>query len=511
MSRPDRLVSRRGNGGWTPPGNPRSPTMNALFTFCVIYRIHRSVKFLKSLLVIGTTLIASFAHADENQLQVINHGVAALEKRFEMIDHAQNSIDVEYFIYNADEAGRLFSQALMRKHDQNPNVRIRVIIDSSLTVLALNPEYVAEFAKHGIELRYYNYTSIVSHFENAQHRDHRKLIVIDGKEAITGSRNIADEYFDLNETYNFRDRDVWVQGPIVKEMQASFENYWNDPLTVVPAPPAERKMRTHPELGKNAARLFVETKIDVSYRNSIRAIGTRVLADTRSRGTCDSLRYVTDRPGLPDSTDRPVLGNLMKRIDVMKKGEKLYVESPYFIVNDPGAIERMIFMEKSEISTVLLTNSLASTDAFYVAANFNDNISFYQTITDGKMYAYSGETPTNTPFIHRLNGQALTEKATWGIHSKTFVFGDRAFAIGTFNVDPRSAYLNSEMLLFCEGNRNLAKYVTDDIEARIGQSLFVRKDGLLSNGKRIEDGVDFKKKMEFRLSIKPSDWFARYL
>ena len=465
------------------------------------------------------------ALADDNVVQVINHGVAAFEKRFEMIQNATKRIDVEYFIYNTDEAGRIFSQALVKKKQEIPSIKIRVLIDASAAVLQLKAPYITALRNHGIEVRYYNTASIITEFGEAQFRDHRKLLAVDGVsglEAITGSRNIADEYFDMSETFNFRDRDVYVRGPLVAQMQADFDAYWNHEYTV-PGPAygkwdarARKWTYTSSELKKlkKGEKFLQENHEDSMIRGGIRQVSKAILADPRSTGTCESTTYVTDVPGYQSEKTRRVLPQIFDRLMKVPSGETLYVESPYFIMGDQKAIDEMARLKKRNIHGVLLTNSLASTDAFYVAANFDSKVSFYESIGDAEMYVFKGQTPKNNPTLMVTNGKrrwARTEKAIWGIHSKTFVFSDDAFAIGTFNLDPRSANLNSEMMVFCEGSRPLTEFVKEDIEDRIGASDLLDQDGKLPDGRSIFDGISRWKKFEYKLSIKPAQWFQHLL
>ena len=467
---------------------------------------------LKYLLALALCIPAPQSFAQEpNTVQVINHGVAAFQKRFEMIERAQKSIDVEYFIYNTDEAGRLFTQALIKKKIQNPEVQIRILLDASGTVLQLKDSYISMIESFGIEIRYYNPISLLMHFSKAQYRDHRKLIVIDSQEAITGSRNIADEYFDLHPKFNFRDRDIWVSGPIARTMKDSFDEYWAGDQTF--EGPKLTSVHTSKKLRevKKAEDYVIENAHDRFLRSEIKRVGDPILADPRSQGTCDSLSYVTDRSGFQTPAKRKVLPKLFGRLNEMKEGDKLYIESPYFIIHDKDAFDEMANLKGKNISAVLLTNSLASTDAFYVAANFYPRTSFYQSLSHSQMYIFEGKTPDNTPFVKMEDGTVLTKDAVWGIHSKTFVFSDSSFAIGTFNIDPRSANLNSEMLMFCEGSKALTSFVVSDMEARITQADLLGEDGKLSDGKSIFDGVGVMKKIKFVLAILPSEWFSYLL
>ncbi len=526
---------------------------------------------LQVLSMLGLTLFSFSAFADAfpkvtrmkgegNTVEVINHGVAALQKRFEMIDRAQSRIDVEYFIYNADEAGRLLAQALVAKKDAMTKAgkpfEVRIILDASATVLKMDAYYIRAFKDHGITVKYYNTAELLGDlkspakwvdgrfmgsFKDAQFRDHRKLLSVDsvdGQESITGSRNIADEYFDLSKTYNFRDRDIFVKGPMAAAMDDTFSRYWNaSSITVVPKAanpvmpkPLYRGVFTGKQryniLDLNAFRegieklrvarnFFVQTAEDVKYRASIQEVGDRVLAEgvnAGSTGSCENLVFATDAPGLQTAKTRGVTPVLFSRMRKMARGELLSIESPYFIVKKGEGQDLLSFLNKNGVEGELLTNSLASTDAFYVAASFDTNVKgYYKLFSDAKMYSYSGRLPVDTDDFVTVDGQRVVKHAVFGIHSKTFVFGKNDFAVGTYNVDPRSASLNSEMLVFCEGNAKVADFIRNDMHNRIShhghkQSDLVRPDGLLEDGRDPKAGNGFLKRLEYDLSTKAANW-----
>jgi putative cardiolipin synthase len=529
----------------------------------------------KVLSMLGLTLFSASAFAETpfpkvtrmsgagNSIEVINHGVAALQKRFEMIDRAQSRIDVEYFIYNADEAGRLMAQALMKKQDAmkaaGKPFEINIILDASSTVLKMNKYYIRAFQDHGINVKYYNTTDIMGdlkpaawhdgrwfgNFKDAQFRDHRKLLsvdAIDGQESITGSRNIADEYFDLSKSYNFRDRDIFVKGPMAKKMDETFTRYWNaSEITKVAEAAADPVMPEPLYRGvftgklrydikdlkafrKGTAKLlkarafFVQTAEDVKYLASIKEVGDRVLAagvDAGSTGECANLVFATDVPGLQSEKTRGVTPELFGRMKKMVRGELLSIESPYFIVKKGEGQNLLSFLNENGVEGELLTNSLASTDAFYVAASFNTNVKeYYKLFKDAKMYSYAGRHPVDTDEFVTVDGKQVVENAVFGIHSKTFVFGKNDFAVGTYNVDPRSASLNSEMVLFCEGNATIANFIRTDMNNRISrtdrdgkkQSDLVMPNGLLEGDIDPKAGNSFIKRVEYDISTKVSNW-----
>lgn len=173
--------------------------------------------------------VSAFAGTSEpQQLMLLNSGIGSLEKRLQMIEAARKTIDVEFYIYKTDLAGRLFTQALIKKA-QEGSVKVRVLVDSAPFVRSLN-QYAQALRKYGIEVRFYN-DSFLLDIQRVNHRSHRKTLIVDGEQAITGGRNVADEYFDMSETYNFIDRDVYVQGSLVSSIQQSFDDFWGTKIS----------------------------------------------------------------------------------------------------------------------------------------------------------------------------------------------------------------------------------------------------------------------------------------
>ena len=174
-----------------------------------------------------------FVSKEAHQIMIFNHGIAALEQRLRMIERARHTIDVEYFIYDDTEiSARLFSQALVKKAREG--VRVRILVDGLSLILKVDEYLAAEFAKSGVTVKYFNQRHLLSPL--GQHRNHRKHLIIDGAdkdkpEVIMGGRNIEDKYFDLDPRYNFLDRDAWISGPLVNDIQKTFDQIWRDGLS----------------------------------------------------------------------------------------------------------------------------------------------------------------------------------------------------------------------------------------------------------------------------------------
>lgn len=181
-------------------------------------------------------------------------------------DHAEQSINVQYFIWSTDNIGILAAETLLRAAERG--VKVRVIVDDLLNdapnriTLALNAHprvtLIIYTPKHSVGISTMaRLKNLLFSFRSAKQRMHDKTFSVDGAVAITGGRNMADEYFDCNRSYNFRDRDVLLLEPVVKDVDNNFETFWNstfvtsvDKLLVGPAelPPDKEKKAIYNDL-----------------------------------------------------------------------------------------------------------------------------------------------------------------------------------------------------------------------------------------------------------------------
>jgi cardiolipin synthase C len=181
------------------------------------------------------------AHPGQTGSYVLDRGEQALLARAWLVDHARHSVEVQYFIWSTDNIGILASEALLRAAARG--VKVRVIVDDLLmdapdkTLLALahhpNIDIRIYNPVHSVGVPWYRrLLHLLTNFRGANQRMHDKTLVVDGKLAITGGRNMADEYFDFDHAYNFRDRDALVIGAVVPQIRASFERFWGSSLSL---------------------------------------------------------------------------------------------------------------------------------------------------------------------------------------------------------------------------------------------------------------------------------------
>ncbi|MBO9666908.1 MAG: phospholipase D family protein [Bdellovibrio sp.] len=457
---------------------------------------------------------------DPQQITVVNNGLAALKLRLDMIEGAKKSIEMEYFIYSIDTAGRLITQALIRKAKQG--VKVRVIVDTSLPIFELNKYYAAVLKEAGIEVHYYNEALLIQ-VVSTQFRSHRKSLIVDSEQAITGGRNIADEYFDLSPEYNFMDTDMHVRGSIVRDMRTSFEEFWTSaitkpaPLVKLPQPEDfagltaanmkdpkalhDKDVRLSVSRYKSAvnnflngmkkARAFtISTDEDRKHLIDIHTYGASYLEQQVS-DTCRDTIYASDFPGMGEKT-RVLRGQLAE--EAKRAKHEIYIESPYFVIKKQQSDVLQDMLDRG-VRINVLTNSLYSTDAFYTQAVFDTRIGLW-TRAGVQVWMHSGERdPQHYPAI------AEVAHARWGTHSKRGVIDDKTTIVGTFNMDPRSTNINAEMALICRDSVVLADAVRNDIKARMAYGIKLDRNGFNADGQPVRKEAPLSKKVLFWMTL----------
>lgn len=454
--------------------------------------------------------------AKDHEMMILNSGIASLKQRLDMIARAERSIELEYYIFNYDRAGRLVLQALVKKMEEKKKAgeefSVRILVDKGIAVFELDRYFANALKKYGIELRYYNPSSVFT-ISAMQYRNHRKVIIIDGVEAITGGRNIADEYFDLSEDFNFLDRDVWVKGEIVSVIRETFNRYWNSKIVEVPRnvkPPflrtlfkSRRKLKEYQGKLALTEETLVQNEEDREVLRLVNSLGREILQQ-KSPSVCSQVGFASDKEGAKfrhrwnskryHRKYRHLRQEIAERLEHVEN--RVTIDSPYFILNERSlkTLKRLLDEKKS---VTILTNSLGSTDAILIATVFNSEITEWVVEDKFNAYVYSGQWSGETPHI-----PDYAEKAVWGTHSKTFVIDDDKIIVGTYNVNNRSSFYNTEMALFCDGNKALADEVMANIHKRMEKSYHLNEKGVPANGESLlQDNSVLKKFLYYFLKI----------
>lgn len=448
-----------------------------------------------------------------HDMRVVNSGIAALYTRVDLIRRAKKTLELEYFIFNPDNSGRIILKELAKAAKRG--VKVRVLVDKSMAVFVLDEYYASAFKEHNIEIRYYNPASAIQ-LSTVQFRNHRKLLSMDDKEAIVGGRNIGNEYFDFSETFNFLDRDSWIKGEMVKVITETFDRYWkNDRVETPKALRTPRKrpthnmknrgrdrarykeiVRRHKRKIKNAQNVFAQNDEDDKLLEYAMTYGKEVFNSVEER-LCPEFAFASDREGAGFS-ERVQSDDYHKNYRLLRKEigkwmgkiqDEVYLDSPYFL-NNKRSKKVMNDMLDANIKINILTNSLGSTDAIYVSTLFNQAVRKYTPFENFSAYVYKGQFNNETKVFNEK-----IAKAAWGTHSKTIVFNDDSVMIGTFNIDNRSSFYNTEMAVFCSGSKGIRDDVVDNIEFRKKGSHHLNKKGRPDDGSNLTEGASVTKKL----------------
>jgi putative cardiolipin synthase len=425
------------------------------------------------------------AHSTEpHRLTHFDQGAASFHRRLELVESARKSIELEFFIYDVDEASRLLTQALIKKAREG--VDVRILVDFSAPVFELKPAYAQVLGAAGVKVRYYN-TSAVYRLVSIQHRSHRKLLIIDGDTVLTGGRNIANDYFDLSDHYNFLDSDLEVSGPIVKTVRDSFDVYWNSHLSTDPVP--------DPTPNPEAQKFVLPIGTDAGLIEKLRAAG-ELYRQSHKTHECRDIRFVTDFPN-HGAASRKVFYAIVEELGRAK--QEAVVESPYFVINS-GGYDVLEDLHKRGVHVRVLTNSLASTDASYAVA---------------ALYPWLGSLADTGLTLSAYRGTPLPAQSTdlggghprWGVHSKRGVIDGDTTLLGTYNIDPRSANLNSELMLVCRGQTELAAEVLASIAAREAVSNRVIERGSIVHRGALLGDAPLRQRLRFLLEMPIANLF----
>ena len=273
---------------------------------------------------------------------------------------------------------------------------------------------------------------------------HNKLMVADNAAAIVGGRNIGDIYYGVDTIANYRDLDVLAVGPVVRDLSGVFDRYWNSPSTV---PIAAIVDRAHDAADLDAIRIRLREAIaaaDYPYPidqdlGQLAAQG----AELRDNLVWAHGYIVADDPEsiAPGKESDDVMAFIRERIAHLKA--ELLVESPYFVL-PAGAQATVKALHERNVRVRVLTNSLASNDMLPAHSGYAKT---RRRLLENGMELYELRPDTDA---FRPGWSLLSGRSRAALHAKAMAFDGEAVFIGSFNLDPRSAVINTEAGLYIE-------------------------------------------------------------
>jgi len=443
--------------------------------------------------------------AERTGVYILEKGEEALMGRAWLAQHAKKTIDIQYFIWSTDNIGILATEMLLRAADRG--VRIRVLVDDFL-IDAKDTTLVLLAAHANIDIRIYNpkytvgtslFRRIVNSaftFRDTNQRMHDKTAIFDGLAGITGGRNMADEYFDFDHEYNFRDRDVLLLGLAVQDMSINFNEFWESPLAV----PVEQLLEDlDKRLSEDEAQHRYEelhayasdpTNFEPVIRNAIEVM-PKYFPQLLQAMVWEDVQFISDQPG--KNTGETGLSGGGESTQVLVSAIKgatrsVLIQSPYLILPE-GGIELFVELRKRGVRIRISTNSLASTDNLAAFSGYHKQRP--RLIDAGiELYEYKPHPQIQTELVERYP-QLAHNNPILAIHAKSMVIDDTKVFIGTFNLDPRSANLNTEVGILVD-SRQLGQQLTQSIERDIQPENSWRTTSSFNPDREVSRGKRFK-------------------
>jgi putative cardiolipin synthase len=396
-------------------------------------------------------------HPGESGFAIIRHGRQAFTARVALTDLAEKSLDLQYYIWEADATGGILAERLVRAADRG--VRVRVLLDD------INMEGDAPVAAlldthPNIEIRIFNpfanrwgrLFDFALDLDRVNHRMHNKIMVADNAVAIVGGRNIGNHYFEVATDANFRDLDIAAAGPVVRDVSNVFDHFWNSDWSVpvsalVELPYSESDLQA-------AMRSFRERAAADRYPYPLDKDVAALRADLTS--IRDTLIWAPGQIVWDDPNDIKtgaehgrVDSALYRKLDTLQN--ELIIEVAYFVAGDRGVAKARELHDRG-VRMRVLTNSLATNDVLAAHAGHAK----YRE----EMLANGVELYEMRPDAGVIKKKVISGRSRAALHAKAIVFDRESVFIGSFNLDPRSANINTEAGLYVE-SPELAEQVVE--------------------------------------------------
>lgn len=386
------------------------------------------------------------AHPGKSGVYALADARDAFAARILLADAAERTLDVQYYIWRKDMTGTMLFAALRRAASRG--VRVRLLLDDNNTS-GLDSILAALDAHPNIQVRLFNpfafrrvrALAYLTDFSRANRRMHNKSFTVDNQVTIVGGRNVGDEYFGAGDDMLFSDLDVMAVGPVVSDVSKDFDRYWNshssypvkgvlepvDAAELEAWPLAAARIETSPE-----AQAYVQAVRGSSFTGQLMAgslalewAPARMISDDPAKGL-----GLAAPDTLVISKFKEMMGRPVTQLDLV---------SPYFVPTDEGA-NTFAGLAARGVKIRVLTNALEATDVAAVHAGYAPH---RKALLAAGVSLY--ELRRTAPAALKKSSERLGGSSASSLHGKTFAVDRSRVFIGSFNFDPRSARLNTEM------------------------------------------------------------------
>lgn len=394
-------------------------------------------------------------HPGQSAFRLLSGGAEAFVTRFKSADSATRSIDVQTYIWHADTTGMGLAERLLAAADRG--VKVRLLVDD-MDARARNVGFEALAAHGNISVRLFNPFASregkvaymlegAGSFSRLNHRMHNKSWIVDNRLAVVGGRNLGDEYFGASEELNFVDLDFGMIGPVVRDVSRSFDAYWNstavypmkvlDPTAVTAAALAKlRQWLTEHRDEESLAHYAATVQADESAASLGSGDWPMQWSDKYTFAADDPLKAMMARR---DPSRSKVLTTLAPVLFGAR--EEVSVISPYFVPGKSGTAS-LVKLAGDGRKVEVLTNSLAANDVAAVHGGYERH---------RKKLLKGGVKIWELKPVGGVKSQpSLVGSSGASLHTKAFIVDRQTVFLGSYNLDPRSTWLNCEQGVLVE-------------------------------------------------------------
>jgi putative cardiolipin synthase len=440
---------------------------------------------------------------NESGFYVVRNGIDALALRLLMAERAERSIDIQYYLIKNDTVGVLFIDSLLRAADRG--VRVRLMVDDMFTK-GLDLGMAAIDSHPNFEVRVFNPFARrsaraldgVTGFSRINRRMHNKSFTVDNQVTLVGGRNIADEYFGARKDSNFGDLDVLGIGPVVAEISEMFDSYWNH-RAAIPVPGFAR-MPDDPGSELRSLREKLQSNREgVASTPYAAAVQSQILATLEKDAdafTWAPYRVAVDSPDKIHKAKAEDAASIrMPLVESLQSAEReLLLISPYFVPMKTGINAIRGFRDRG-IDVVVVTNSLAANNQKLVHGGYAPS---RKPLLEVGVRIFEARADASVPGSEYV----AEDSARSTLHTKAFVVDRRQLFIGSFNFDPRSAFINTELGIIIDSPQlaaGLAALTNEALPTKAWEVVLNEAGKLRWHG--LEEGRDVTHKKEPQTNV----------
>jgi len=402
---------------------------------------------------------------EKSGVYIIGDPQLAFAARILLSQRAEKTMDLQYYIWEADVTGTLMFETIVDA--ANRGVRVRLLLDDN-GIEGLDDAFFVLNNHANIEVRIFNpfvqrklkWLGYITHFNRVNRRMHNKSFTVDNVATVIGGRNIADDYFGATEHVLKEDIDVIAVGEIVSHVSTDFDIYWAS----LSAYPIDQLLNVKDDAQYSTGALF-PSQLNNPERNAyIELIKESSIIDALTNGklsfTWAKVDMISDSPTktLHANQDEDLLVFKLHQV-IGQPSQGVLIISPYFVPTK-AAVTHFVELAEQGINVSILTNSMQATDVLPVHAGYAKH---RKTLLRAGVSLFELKST-------RANENRLKDKlgpfgsSASSLHAKLFAIDDERLFIGSFNFDPRSINLNTELGFVIHSNE-----LTEQVNAEFAQ------------------------------------------